>query len=258
MKKILANLLILLLPLTIFLQAINYQHFVLNSSIIDNTNHGWEVKRNNNHKQPDIPPGQRDIISKYNAVYAGDPDKKVIYLTIDLGYESGNTEAILDVLKSKNIKATFFIISSYLQKNAEIVDRIVNEGHSLENHTANYLHLNNLMEYQVKNEIMDLHNIILKKYGISMKYLRLPYEDWSEKVLKVANDTGYKTVFWSIACVDWVENKDTAYIYNSIINNHHNGAVILMHAISKDSPEAIEMITRDLIIKGYEFKALDM
>jgi peptidoglycan-N-acetylmuramic acid deacetylase len=230
----------------------------LSNMQIDNTNHGWGVTRNSTHKQPDIPESTKRILSKYNGIYVGEPDIKSVYLTIDLGYESGNTENVLDVLKKDDVKATFFIVSSYLQDNPQIVDRIVYEGHSLQNHTTNYKHLYCLNEHQIKMEIMVLHKLVEKRYGISMKYLRLPYEEWSEKVMKASSETGYKTVFWSAACVDWVEGKAAQYIYNSVINNYHNGAVILIHAVSKDSPTAVDTIIKSLKSKGYKFNTLDM
>lgn len=228
------------------------------TAILDSTNHGWEVKRNREHTQPDIPQNARDMLLKYNGVYAGNPGRKVIYLTIDLGYESGNTMNILDVLKETDTKATFFLVSSYIKKNPQIVSRIVSEGHQLGNHTSNYRHLNNLSEGQVKKEIMDMHDMVKQRYGISMKYLRLPYEEWSERVMKIAKDTGYTAVFWSIACVDWVEGRDAGYIYKCVMDNHHNGGVILLHGVSKDSARAIGMIIGELKKKGYEFRVLDM
>jgi peptidoglycan-N-acetylmuramic acid deacetylase len=230
----------------------------LSNRQIDNTNHGWGVTRNSNHKQPDIPDSIRRIMTKYNGIYVGNRGKNTVYLTIDLGYESGNTEKVLDVLKKGDIKATFFIVSSYLRENQQIVNRIVHEGHSLQNHTANYKHLFSLNEYQIKKEIMDLHKLVEKTYGISMKYLRLPYEEWSEKVMKASSETGYKTVFWSEACVDWVEGNDAQYICNSVINNYHNGAIILIHTVSKSSPTAVDMIIKSLKNKGYKFSTLDI
>lgn len=230
---------------------------VVSINPVDSTNHGWEVKRNDNHQRPDIPEGAWLAIEKYNGFYAGDQSTKCIYLTIDLGYESGNTEAVLDVLDKNNVKATFFITSYYLKENEQIVDRIVKEGHSLQNHTANYKHLDQITDYQVKEEIMELHDQVKKKYGISMNYLRTPYEEWSERVLSIAGRCGYKTVFWSVACVDWVEGKDADYIYSSIMNNIHNGAVVLVHAVSKNSPAAINMIISRLKSEGYRFKTLD-
>lgn len=257
MKKYLAAIIILT---SVIMMTVSYSYILTSkeSGGIDNTNHGWEVRQNSGHKQPDIPQNAKDMLIKYNGIYVGEPDKKIVYLTIDLGYESGNTDKILDVLNKNNVKATFFIVSSYLKKNPRIVDRIVYEGHSLQNHTANYKHLNELSEYQIKREVMDLHEMVESRYGVSMKYLRLPYEDWSERVLKTVSETGYKTVFWSIACVDWVKDKDASYIYNSVIKNHHNGAIILLHAVSKESPKAIDMIIKELKNKEYEFRTLDI
>lgn len=223
----------------------------------DSKSYGWEVKRNSEHVRPNIPEKAKSIVPKYNGIYSGDEGRKAVYLTIDLGYESGNTCAILDVLKANGIKSTFFIVSSYLKKNPDIVGRIVSEGHMLGNHTVNYKHLDTLGDYQVEREIMDLHNDIKDRYGIDMKYLRTPYEEWSERVLKITDRLGYKTIFWSVACIDWVE-KDPDYIYKSVMDNYHNGAIILLHGVSKGSPVAIDMIIKDLKAKGYEFRILDM
>lgn len=258
MKRLIALIMIFISILCVIPDSRQYIYTALRGNGTDSINHGWEVKKNSAHKQPDIPENARNVLSKYNGAYVGDPNRKVVYLTIDLGYESGNTCAMLDVLKQNNVKATFFIISSYLKRNPEIVDRIVQEGHSLQNHTANYKHLNGLSEYSIKREIMDLHDMVEKRYGISMKYLRLPYEEWSEKVMRTASETGYKTVFWSVACVDWVDDKDAGYIYNNVAENYHNGAVILMHAVSKNSPRAADMIIKYLKSQGYEFKVLDI
>lgn len=224
---------------------------------IDSTNHGWEVHKNSSHQTPEIPAGARAAIEKYNGIYAGNPLDRSVYLTIDLGYETGNTEDVLDVLKKHGVKATFFITSHYLEKNGAIVDRIVREGHSLQNHTAGYKHLDQLGDSLVKNEIMDLHEKVKDRYGISMKYLRLPYEEWSERVLSIADKCGYRTVFWSVACVDWVEGSDANYTYSSVFNNIHNGAVVMVHTVSKSSPSAIDMIITGLKGQGYGFKKLD-
>lgn len=258
MKKIISLGLITALAIIVLLGSRSDMITSLYDAAGDNINYGWEVKRNSEHRQPDISRSASEMLSKYNGIYAGNNKLKAIYLTIDLGYENGNTALILDTLKKNDVKATFFVVASYIQKNEMLTDRIVNEGHSIQNHTANYKHLDKLGDYQVKREIMDLHNIVFKKYGISMKYLRLPYEEWSDRVMEIACSTGYKTVFWSVACVDWVEDKDASYIYDSVVKNIHNGAVILLHSVSKSSPQALDMIIRKLKDQGYEFRVLDI
>lgn len=254
MKKVIFAAAYILLSILI----ICHTSYTVSYNPVDSTNHGWGVKRSSSHQIPEIPPNARSALEKYNGFYSKDPSEKSIYLTIDLGYEAGNTEGVLDVLKKHDVKATFFITSSYLEKNQKIVGRILGEGHLLGNHTANYKHLDKISDEQVKKEIMDLHNQVADKYGISMKYLRLPYEEWSERVLSIASGCGYKTVFWSVACVDWVQESDANYIYNSVMNNIHNGAVVLVHAVSKSSPAAIDRIIGALKREGYSFKTLDI
>lgn len=258
MKRLIITYLIFLEMMILVLQGGYYFKSMFVRSKIDNTNHGWGVVKNKEHRLPDIPQDEKNMLKAYDGIYSGSPDEKYIYLTIDLGYESGYTKSILDVLRENNVKATFFITLSYMDKNSSLVDRIIQEGHSLQNHTARYKHLDKIDDNAVKKEIVDLENAIYKRYSIKMRYLRLPYEEWSERVMKIAKDTGYKTVFWSIACVDWTDDKDVSYIYNNVMDNYHNGAVVLLHSVSKSSPEAMELIIKDLKNKGYKFKALDL
>lgn len=256
MKRIAMIFAVLTCSLILMLSSGSFQLSIFNSWVIDSTSHGWEVKKNKDHRPPDIPQNAKDAIEKYNAIYMGDPEKKSIYLTIDLGYESGNTSAMLDVLKKNNVKATFFIVQSYLEKNPAIVDRIVNEGHSLQSHTARYKHLNKLSDSDLEREITDIHAAVKERYNMDMKYVRPPYEEWSERVLKIINDLGYKAVFWSIACVDWVKDVDAETIYKNVMSNYHNGGIILMHAVSRDSPRALDLVIKGLKEKGYELETL--
>ena len=85
-----------------------------------------------------IGPAGMDQLKRYDAAYLGDTAQKVLYLTFDAGYENGCTEKILDTLKKHNVKAAFFLVGNYIEKNADLVRRMVNEGHMVANHTMHH------------------------------------------------------------------------------------------------------------------------
>ena len=105
------------------------------SSNLSNKKIGWGIKREKDHKRPDVGKENKELMEKYNGIYIGNENKKYIYLTFDEGYEAGYTEKILDVLKENDVKATFFITAHYLNTAEELVKRMVNEGHIVGNHT---------------------------------------------------------------------------------------------------------------------------
>ena len=96
---------------------------------------GWGIKRNDNHKQPDIGSTNKALIEKYDGIAMGNKDSKNVYLTFDLGYEAGYTANILDVLKANKVPACFFITAYYLNTQPDLVKRMIDEGHIVGNHS---------------------------------------------------------------------------------------------------------------------------
>lgn len=96
---------------------------------LSNTKIGWGIKRSDNHDQPDVGARNKEILDKYQGMYMGNKDKKLIYLTFDLGYEAGYTPKILEVLKQNDVKATFFITAHYLNTQPDLVKQMIDEGH---------------------------------------------------------------------------------------------------------------------------------
>ena len=189
----------------------------------------------------------------------GNKDSNSIYLTFDLGYEAGYTEHILDVLKENNVKAAFFITGHYLNTQTDLVKRMIEEGHIVGNHTVNHKSLVDLSDEEIEKEIMDLHNALYDKLGYEMTYFRPPKGEFSERVLKIAKDLGYKAVLWSNAYDDWDEENQNREDYgkSKILDNLHNGCVLLLHGTSKDNSNILDYVIKEAISKGYEFKSLD-
>ena len=225
---------------------------------LSNTMYGWGLKKNVN-APPEIPQNIKNIMETYHGMYL-DSVPRSLYLTFDEGYENGYTAKILDVLKENNVKAAFFVTGPYLEKEEELVRRMIDEGHIVGNHTVHHPSMPQLESTdKVKEEITSLHNLCKEKYGIEMKYFRPPRGEYSERTLKITNDLGYTNVFWSFAYKDWdVKNqKGTENAYKQIKDGVHDGAVLLLHAVSEDNANVLDKIIKDLKSEGYRFKSLD-
>lgn len=226
---------------------------------IDNKGSGWGFKKTKG-SEPEIPAAQQAVLKKYNAFYMDISKPKRLYLTFDEGYENGYTASILDTLKKKNVPAAFFITAPYAKTQQELIKRMIDEGHILGNHTVHHPNLPKLADAeQIAAELNEMNALVLDMYGCEMKYMRPPEGEYSERVLAVAKDLGFKTVLWSFAYRDWDVNaqRGREYAVNEVVPYFHNGAVLLLHAVSKDNAEALGEIIDKARADGYEFASLD-
>lgn len=230
-----------------------------NIESLDNKKIGWGIKRNDNHEQPDVGSVNRKILDKYQGIYMGNNDKKLIYLTFDLGYEAGYTSKILEVLKQNDVKATFFITAHYVNTQPDLVKQMIDEGHIVGNHTVNHKSMPTCSLDTIKKEVMDLHSAIYDKFGYEMKFIRPPKGEYSERTVAYTNTLGYTSVMWSFAYDDWDEAKQGRENYGKkkILDNLHNGEVMLLHATSKDNSNILDEVIKEIKNQGYEFRNID-
>ena len=198
-----------------------------------------------------------DQLKEYDAVYVGDTSQKKLYLTFDAGYENGCTAKILDVLKEQQVPAAFFLVGNYIEKNADLVRRMVQEGHIVGNHTMHHLDMSKLKTQEAfAKELQDLETLYKEVTGQDMaKYYRPPQGIYSRENLQMAKELGYKTVFWSLAYVDW--NNDAQpkpeEAYAKLLPRTHNGAVVLLHSTSQTNADILEELILKWKEQGYEF-----
>ncbi|HHW49690.1 MAG TPA: delta-lactam-biosynthetic de-N-acetylase [Clostridiaceae bacterium] len=213
----------------------------------------WGIRRKPDHQIPDADPGAPELLEKYGGIYIGDTSKKEIYLTFDEGYENGYTAKILDTLRDNNVKALFFITGPYLKEHQDLVRRMVEEGHTVGNHTIRHPSLPTLSDSEIEEEVLGLERAFKEKFGKSMKYLRPPRGEYSERSLAITQKLGYVNVFWSFAYDDWHRDKirGADYAYNIVMRNMHNGAILLLHAVSKDNADALDRIIKGARERGY-------
>ncbi len=204
-----------------------------------------------------IGPASSAQLEKFDAAYLGDTGDKVLYLTFDAGYENGCTAQILDVLKKHNVPAAFFLVGNYLEKNPDLVRRMATEGHTVGNHTMHHYDMSKLGEKAAfSKELAGVEELYKSVTGQEMaKFYRPPQGLYSEENLRYAQELGYKTVFWSLAYVDW--NNDSqptaAYAFGKLLPRTHNGAVVLLHSTSQTNAAIMDELLYKWEEMGYRF-----
>lgn len=222
---------------------------------------GLGLKEDHTKPSADRPPGVK--LKDYNAYYYDIRAKKqdpVIYLTFDCGYENGYTKKILKILKQKKIKAIFFVTESYIKSAPKIVKQMKKEGHLVGNHTCSHPQLTSCSVSQIKKEIRQCAKTMKKLTGYEMDpYVRPPEGVYSERVLKILQDMGYASFFWSLAYYDYDTDKQPGkeYVIEKFKKHYFNGMIPLIHAISKSNTEALPEIIDFLSEQGYRFGTVD-
>ncbi len=185
-------------------------------------------------------------------------DKKNILLTFDQGYENGYTAQILDTLKEKKVKAVFFLLQDYAERNPELVQRMIDEGHIVGNHSVSHYSMPDLSAEECRQEIEGLQEYMKQNFGVTMKLFRPPMGEFSEQSLSVTKDCGLSTMLWSFAYADWDVNAqpDPAQAKEKLIGAAHEGAVYLLHSVSQTNAEVLSEVIDGIRDEGFEFEKL--
>ena len=188
-------------------------------------------------------------------------EEKVLYLTFDCGYEYKNfTSLILDTLKKKDVPATFFCTLDFLEQVPNTAARMIAEGHNVGNHSTTHpADSSALSREELAKELLGVHNHLRVNYGYESKYFRFPSGNYSPNALELVESIGYRSVFWSIAHVDYdTENQPGVdKSFATVTSRLHPGAVILLHSCSSDNVEMLGDLIDYARAQGYEFRSLD-
>ncbi len=199
-------------------------------------------------------------LAQYNAYFLSDTEEKILYLTFDCGYENGNTEAILDALKKHNAPATFFVVGYFLESAPDLVRRMVEEGHTVGNHTYNHPDMSQISDLaSFQKEVEDNAALFKEVTGTDMAmYYRPPQGKYSVENLKMAQELGYATFFWSLAYVDWYQDDQPTHeeAFDKLLSRVHPGAIVLLHNTSQTNGEIIDELLTRWEEMGYSFGAL--
>lgn len=225
---------------------------------------GWYCKRTRDHTQPTLD-AELAMIEDLDGYYVDrkhseqDSDK-VIYLTFDAGYENGNVSKILDVLAQEQVCGAFFILENLIDRSPALVKRMADEGHLVCNHTSTHKNITRLSKDELTREIQDLESAYTTLTGREMsKYFRPPEGTFDKSSLQHVRSLGYKTVFWSFAYADWdnARQMSAQSAKRKIMENLHNGEVMLLHPTSATNAGILQDLIIELKQMGYRFGTLD-
>ncbi|GAA0288890.1 peptidoglycan-N-acetylmuramic acid deacetylase [Gracilibacillus halotolerans] len=240
---------ILFLAIVMFLVPIN----------LSAAGYGWGYKKNSNNEPPEVGKyGQ--ILEEHGGFYMDPSGDKHVYLTFDNGYEAGFTEQVLDVLKEKDVPATFFLTGHYVDDQPALVKRMIKDGHIIGNHSDDHIDFTTASKEKFTEDVERLTEKIIKTAPeATVQYIRPPKGTFNENSLKWANELGYIHMFWSVAFVDWNEGEEKGWehAYQQVMDQIHPGAIVLMHTVSRDNAESLEHLIDELRKQGYTFKSLD-
>ena len=228
------------------------------SSIVRQAAGSWGLSFQEDGKPPVADVSAQEL-AKYNAYYMEETEEKVLYLTFDAGYENGNTPAILDALKKHNAPAAFFIVGHYLQSSPDLVKRMIDEGHIVGNHSFHHPDMSQMTKEQFQQELGELEQLYQQTFSQEMeKYYRPPQGKFSENNLKLAQELGYKTCFWSLAYVDWNVDQQPSHedAMDKLTRRVHPGAIVLLHSTSKTNGEILDSLLTKWEEMGYTFRSL--
>ena len=199
-------------------------------------------------------------LAQYDAYYLGDTTKKVIYLTFDCGYENGYTGQILDTLNKHQAPAAFFVVGNMIESAPDLIRRMAQEGHIVGNHTYHHPDMSAISDQAAfKKELDDLAALYQQTTGQELpKFYRPPQGKYSQENLKQAQALGYRTVFWSLAYVDWyVDNQPTQeQAYAKLLPRIHDGAIVLLHSTSRTNAEILDDLLTRWEEMGFTFASL--
>lgn len=236
------------------------REFFFSSAIMTASEGNWGLSFQT-EGEPPIANASMEELATYDAFYAQDTDEKILYLTFDAGYENGHTETILNVLKKHNVPAAFFVVGTYLEQYPDLVRRMANEGHIVGNHTYHHKDMSQLSDPTLFSKELSSVDVLYKKItGEEMKkFYRPPQGKYNENNLKMAKELGYRTIFWSLAYVDWYENKQPTKeeAFDKLLNRIHPGAIVLLHSTSSTNASILDELLTRWKEMGYTFRSLE-
>ena len=178
--------------------------------------------------------------------------KKYVAITFDDGPHKEYTEILLEGLKQRNVKATFFLVGKNIEGNEELVRRMYEEGHSIGNHTYSHIDLKTVNRIKAVEELNKTSELIYKITGIKPRYIRPPFGT----VYKEASINDMTVVMWSVDTRDW-EGLNADTIVNNVVDNAKDGDIILLHDIFLESVSAAFKIIDKLQQMGFEFVTVE-
>jgi peptidoglycan/xylan/chitin deacetylase (PgdA/CDA1 family) len=176
-----------------------------------------------------------------------------VAITFDDGPHAQNTPRLLDLLKERKVRATFFVVGQNAVEYPEILKRIAGEGHELANHSYSHPILASLGESALREQMEKTSQAVLKATGVTMRLMRPPYGALSEPQRRFVNATyNYRVILWDVDPLDW-KHRDAGRVQSEITGRAKPGSIILAHDIHKSTVDAMPATLDALLAKGFKF-----
>lgn len=186
----------------------------------------------------------------YNRVPTNAP---FLALTFDDGPHPTNTPRLLDILKARNVKATFYVVGTNAKRYPEIMRRIIAEGHEIGNHTVTHPNLSKMSADGVRNELRVCHDAIVSATGVAPRTMRPPYGAiTSAQKTWIKKEFGYPTILWSVDPEDW-KKPGSGTVTSRLVSGATPGGILLVHDIHAGTIDAMPATVDQLLAKGFKF-----
>ncbi len=207
--------------------------------------------------QPPVGNATEEELAQSNALFRLPTQEKKLLITFDAGFENGNTEPILAALKKHGAHGVFFLVGHYLETQPDLVRRMVEEGHTVGNHTWSHPDMSAILdEVSFRRELERNETLFREITGQEMaKLYRPPQGKYCESNLRMARELGYTTVFWSLAYVDWLQEDQPSreQAFAKLLPRVHPGAVVLLHSTSATNAQILDELLTQWENAGYSF-----
>ena len=244
------------ITVAVLYSAVNQHGYLAAAGNITN----WGIKFRENGKVPDGNASAEEL-AKYGALYVERTEEKRLYLTFDAGFEDGTMPQILDTLKKHRVQAAFFLVGHYFEVEPDLVRRMAEEGHIVANHTYSHPDMSKIADRERFKEELEKNEKLYKEItGEDMtKLYRPPSGKFSVQNLKMADELGYKTLFWSLAYVDWYKNQQPSKqeAFSKLIPRIHPGAIVLLHSTSTTNAKILDELLEKWKEEGYAFGEIE-
>ncbi|MFI3329870.1 MAG: polysaccharide deacetylase family protein [bacterium] len=215
--------------------------------------YGYGIPKESTNIRPYPGDEYHNTITNNNGIYLAEDTNKV-YLTFDNGYENGYTKDMIDILYNNDVVGVFFITGHYLKENSELVKYMLEKNQLVANHSYSHKDFQKLSKEEIQSDIKKLEDLYKEVTDEEFTmFFRPPEGTFNNDSLKIVDDLGYTNLFWSIAYKDWERDvtRGVDYTINSIIPRLHNGAIILLHTVSKDNCLALDTLIKQIKLNDY-------
>ena len=185
-------------------------------------------------------------------IYGVQTDKKQIAISFDAAWGNEDTKGLINILKKYNVKATFFLVGSWVEHYPDSVKELAAAGHSIQNHSNSHPHLTQLSSESAQEEIALCNQKIAKLTGVSPTLIRPPYGDYNAAVVSLIENMQMYPIQWSVDSLDWMDISADE-IYHNVVPKIKSGSIVLFHNAAKHTPEALPSIIEALQAQGYQF-----